>query len=102
LKTLPGYEMCLGACSEGECCWKKDKSCADNPQCTGYDACTNLIGSTITATAEEKIPEAPDYLAPACSDDSLNTVSGYELCQEACIKVTWVDAGSSPLCVCSV
>lgn len=89
LDTLPGYEMCEGACSEADCCWKESKTCSEDSGCEGYESCVNLIEASNpghTATSTEAIPEAPEYLAAACSGGSLDTPAGFELCEDSCMK----------------
>ena len=88
LKTLPGFEMCQGACSEAECCWKGSNSCSGDSGCEGYESCVNLDGQENLGdmSTSETIPEAPEYLAAACSEGSLDTSAGFEMCQDACMK----------------
>jgi hypothetical protein len=91
LDTLPGYEMCLGACTEAECCWKGDASCLSQHACDGYQHCVLLLEEEAMSTsapgdAENTFPEAPQYLAAACSAASLDTNAGFTMCQDACMK----------------
>lgn len=88
LNTLPGYEMCLGACTEAECCWKGKATCLGDHGCDGYHHCTTLLDhhSSDAPAAENAIPDAPEYLAAACSSGSLDTSAGFQMCQDACMQ----------------
>ncbi|CAB9519966.1 expressed unknown protein [Seminavis robusta] len=87
LDTLPGYEMCLGACTEAECCWKNDAKCLGESACDGYHHCVSLLDQGATSAPEaSSIPAAPQYLAAACSSASLDTNAGFQMCQDACMK----------------
>lgn len=88
LNTLPGYEMCLGACTEAECCWKDQASCLGDHGCDGYHHCVALLDhdSTDPPAEDNSIPQAPQYLAAACSVGSLETTAGFQMCQDACMQ----------------
>lgn len=89
LNTLPGYEMCLGACTEAECCWKGKAECLGQKGCDGYHHCVSLLDHGKTdapETTESSLPEAPEYLAAACSTGSLDTSAGFQMCQDACME----------------
>ena len=106
LNTLPGYEMCQGACSEAECCWKGTASCSGEAACTPYKTyCVHLLDhANQDGTANnQQVPPAPSYIAESCSEKSLDEEGGFELCRDICMKAEccWKSSSCNSLDVCA-
>jgi hypothetical protein len=103
LQTLEGYETCRKACEPASCCTATQESSHVNCfqeyayECDAYaEPCGALL---------RVVPHPPDNLPALCGVDQLQTVAGYETCEDICARATCCHEGmqlscaTDPLCM---
>uniref|UniRef100_A0A7S1ZEL4 Uncharacterized protein n=1 Tax=Ditylum brightwellii TaxID=49249 RepID=A0A7S1ZEL4_9STRA len=113
VESEEGLEECRDKCDPYQCCWTsiEELNCSwQRPECTYYIEPCQILGGMLTGMEdtdeydETEVYEPADYkeaIEKQCSESSLQTDYGLELCREhctphACCFLSDGDCGSNP------